>query len=86
MAIMGAPTLVHAQAVSPIEKLSPALPPVPSLREQATIRDRWLAERLDTLVPTLMRENGIDLWILVAREYAEDPVVSTMLDAESFHA
>jgi hypothetical protein len=68
------------------ESLSPALPPVLPLRSQARLRDVWLAERLETLVPKLMRENGIDMWILVAREYAEDPVVSTMLDAESFHA
>lgn len=62
---------------------APALPP---LREQAAIRDAILAERLDTLVPRLMRERGIDMWILVAREYLEDPVVATMLDATSFHA
>ncbi len=68
------------------ETLSPAMPVVMPLREQARLRDAWLAERLDTLVPRLMRESGVDMWILVAREYAEDPVVSTMLDAESFHA
>ncbi|MHC4263944.1 MAG: M24 family metallopeptidase [Planctomycetota bacterium] len=34
---------------------------------------------LDRLVPTLMRERGVDLWILVAREYNEDPVLETML-------
>ncbi|MBX9729055.1 MAG: M24 family metallopeptidase, partial [Sphingopyxis sp.] len=33
-----------------------------------------------------MRERGIDMWIMVAREYLEDPVVATMLDATSFHA
>jgi hypothetical protein len=33
-----------------------------------------------------MREQGIDMWVLVAREYLEDPVVETMLDAESMHA
>lgn len=66
--------------------MSPALPPVIALREQAKLRNAWLTERLDTLIPALMRENGVDMWILVAREYAEDPVILTMLDAESFHA
>jgi Xaa-Pro aminopeptidase len=33
-----------------------------------------------------MREQKIDMWVLVAREYFEDPVVATMLDAESLHA
>jgi hypothetical protein len=68
------------------ENLAPRLPPLPSLRDEAKLRDVWLAERLDRLVPALMREHGIDMWVLVAREYLEDPVVATMLDAESFHA
>ena len=68
------------------EALSPALPAILPLREQARIRDAWLAERLDTLLPSLMRERGVDMWVLVAREYLEDPVVATMLDAESMHA
>ena len=78
-----------AAAASPPDQaadLSPAMPPIPPLREQAAIRDAWLRERLDTIVPRLMREQGIDMWVLVAREYVEDPVVATMLDAESMHA
>ena len=56
------------------------------LRERAKVEDRWLRHRLDTLVPRLMREHGFDMWVMVAREYLEDPVVATMLDAESMHA
>ncbi|MFQ3595309.1 MAG: M24 family metallopeptidase [Sphingomonadaceae bacterium] len=56
------------------------------LRERAAITDRILKDRLDTLLPGLMREAGIDMWILVAREYNEDPVLATMLNATSFHA
>lgn len=33
-----------------------------------------------------MRERGIDLWILIAREYLEDPALATMLDAQSMSA
>jgi hypothetical protein len=33
-----------------------------------------------------MREHGIDLWLLVAREYFEEPVVASMLDAQNMHA
>ena len=57
-----------------------------SLHEQARIRDEWLARRLDTLVPALMREHGVDMWLLIAREYLEDPVMSTMLNATSLRA
>lgn len=63
-----------------------AQPPVLTLRERATLEDKLLADRLDTVVPRLMREQGIDMWILIAREYVEDPVVATMLDATSMHA
>ena len=33
-----------------------------------------------------MRGEGIDMWILVAREYNEDPIVKTMLPATWLHA
>lgn len=68
------------------EQAAPVAPPVLSLRERARLEDAWLAERLDTIVPALMREQKIDMWVLIAREYVEDPVVATMLDAESMHA
>lgn len=52
-----------------------------SLRSAATRHDEILHERLDRLVPDLMRRAGIDAWVLVAREYNEDPVLATMLPA-----
>lgn len=55
------------------------VPIVLPMRERAELQDRLLARRLETVVPRLMRREGIDMWILVAREYNEDPVVSTML-------
>jgi len=75
-----------AAAQSDAEQLTPALPPIPSLRDQARLRDHWTAERLNKIVPALMREQGIDMWVLIAREYLEDPVLATMLDAESMRA
>ena len=68
------------------EAEAPDYPAVLPLREQAKLRDAWLAQRLETVVPALMREQGVDMWVLIAREYDEDPVVATMLDARSMHA
>jgi Xaa-Pro aminopeptidase len=65
---------------------NPSLPHILPLRERADVRNAWLRERFDTVLPDLMRRNGVDMWILVAREYLEDPVVSTMLDAENLRA
>ncbi len=57
-----------------------------SLREQAAVEDRILRERLDTIVPELMRRENIDAWVLIAREYNEDPVLKTMLPATWLNA
>ena len=56
-------------------------PRVLPLRERAALRDRILATRLEEVVPAVMRRAGVHMWILVAREYDEDPVVETMLPA-----
>jgi Xaa-Pro aminopeptidase len=52
-----------------------------SLRAQADVRDRWLTQRLLDLLPGLMDRAGIDLWLIVGREYNEDPVLPTLLPA-----
>jgi hypothetical protein len=52
------------------------------LRRDAAQHDDLLRRRLDTLVPALLDECGIDCWLLIGREYAEDPVLATMLPAE----
>ena len=72
--------------MSQTEEAAPTVPPVLSARDRAETANRVLAERLDTLIPAIMREEGIDLWLLVAREYFEEPVVASMLDAENMHA
>ncbi|CCG02946.1 M24 family metallopeptidase [Blastococcus saxobsidens] len=54
--------------------------PLP-LREQADVRDRWLTERLLDVLPGLMDRAGIDLWVVIGREYHEDPVLATLLPA-----
>jgi Xaa-Pro aminopeptidase len=54
--------------------------PLP-LREQAAVRDRWLTQRLLDVLPGLMDRAGIDLWLVVGREYNEDPVLATLLPA-----
>lgn len=51
------------------------------MRERAQVMDELLKHRLDTLVPELMRREGIDAWVIMSREYNEDPVLKTMLPA-----
>ncbi len=51
------------------------------LRQQAEVQDAWLENRMQTVLPEIMRRTGIDMWIVAAREYNEDPVIETMLPA-----
>ena len=47
-------------------------------REQAPLVKGWIQRRFDTLLPTLMQRTGIDMWIIVTREYNDDPVFRSM--------
>ena len=47
--------------------------------ERAAVVDEILEDRLDNLLPQLMRRSGIDMWVIISREYNEDPVMKTML-------
>lgn len=49
------------------------------VRERAEWVDKMLEYRIDSLLPQLMEREGIDMWILISREYNEDPVMKTML-------
>jgi len=48
--------------------------------------NRMVADRLENLLPTLMEETGIELWLVMNREYAEDPVYFTLVPQPSFAA
>jgi hypothetical protein len=48
--------------------------PLGTLREQADLQQEWLRIRLERVLPRLMREHGVDMWIVPVREYNEDPV------------
>lgn len=49
------------------------------LRKQADIKDTWLSTRLETILPAVMKETGIDMWIVISQENNEDPVLKTLL-------
>lgn len=52
-----------------------------SPREQAKVIDEILTERFNNLLPQLMDRNKIDMWVVISREYNEDPILKTMLPA-----
>lgn len=69
---LGLPSRLQAQ---------PEMPVILSMRGRAAVVDAWLEHRLDAVVPALMRREGIQMWIISAREYNEDPVIRSMLPA-----
>ncbi|MAP54655.1 M24 family metallopeptidase [Altibacter sp.] len=57
-----------------------------SERDRASLRDEILADRFTNLLPKLMDATQIDMWLVIAREYNEDPVMRTMLPATWLNA
>ena len=70
--------------------LSPAQAPkpqmLPSLREQAAIQQEWLKLRLERVLPHLMRKHGVQMWLVICREYNEDPVFFSLVSPTTFAA
>lgn len=56
------------------------------LRAQAKLTDRWLLERLDQVLPGIMQRAGLDMWLVIGREYNEDPVMGSLLPATMLSA
>ena len=50
------------------------------------IENTIVAERLETLLPRLMAESGIDMWVVIAREYNDDPVFLSLVPKPRFTA
>lgn len=70
---------VLASSVLAAPKPASMPPPLPPLREQDAIRQEWLKARLDRVLPALMRKHGVAMWLVVCREYNEDPVFFSLV-------
>ena len=57
-----------------------------SEKERALLKDEILEDRFKNLLPGLMEDANIDMWLLISREYNEDPVLKTMLPATWLNA
>ena len=55
-------------------------------RQRVAVENRILNERMEQLLPQLMAESGLDMWLVINREYAEDPVYFTLVPQPSFAA
>ena len=81
------PVAVSAQAPIHVPSEVPArYHPLPTLREQAKEQQAWLEARLERVLPALMEEYDVRMWILSMREYAEDPVFFSITSPTTFAA
>jgi len=63
-----------------------AFPQILPVREQARVFNSWLEKRLETILPEIMRREGVDMWLVICQEYNEDPVYLTLVPFESLSA
>jgi Xaa-Pro aminopeptidase len=54
--------------------------------ERARVINDWLQWRLDNIIPELMRREGIDMWLVINREYNEDPVYMSLVPEPVMYA
>lgn len=73
--------LVFGLLASYVSVLGQEMPTVLSMEKRAEVRNQWLEERFATVLPQIMEEQETDMWVIVSREYNEDPVLKTMLPA-----
>jgi Xaa-Pro aminopeptidase len=55
-------------------------------RERAAVVNQILEWRLDNIIPEIMRSEGIDFWMVINREYNEDPVYMSMVSEPAMNA
>src|SRR5262249_27862618 len=64
-----------------------SLPPkLPTMREQAEIQQQWLKLRLERILPDLMRKHNVSMWLVICREYNEDPAYRSLTSPTVFAA
>ncbi len=61
-------------------------PAILTLRDQAAVHDASLKTRLEEILPQIMREEGIDLWLVICRENNEDPVYFSLVPFTTLYA
>jgi Xaa-Pro aminopeptidase len=78
--------LFIALALIALSASAQSMRPVPTLREQAAIQQQWLKLRLERVLPQLMRKHGVQMWLVICREYNEDPVFYSLVSPTVFAA
>ncbi|MFQ6108152.1 MAG: M24 family metallopeptidase [Candidatus Aminicenantales bacterium] len=70
----------------PVSSAKKGMPAVLNMKERAAVVDEWLRIRLEKVLPEIMRRENLDMWIIICREYNEDPVYLSLVPFTSLSA
>ena len=56
------------------------------LKDREELMNEWLKWRLDNIIPELMRREKIEMWLVINREYNEDPVYLSLMPRPTMSA
>jgi len=79
---LAVPAIAENQGVAAVDDSRNILPE----EERARIMNEWLKWRLENIIPELMRREGIDMWLVINREYNEDPVYMSLVPEPVMYA
>jgi hypothetical protein len=74
--------LLSLFSVNIFAKEKNAVDAILSMQERAIFINQNTHKRVKQLLPRLMTESDIDMWLMISREYNEDPILKTFLPAE----
>lgn len=80
------PAVPDAGPAEGLASTAAQMPHILTLREQAAVYNNSLKIRLEQFVPEIMREEGIDFWLVICRENNEDPVYFSLVPFTTLYA
>lgn len=66
---------LYAGPANMLDQSSKILP----YRKQEEIMNKWLKNRLDNILPNIMKRSDVDMWLVICNEYNEDPVLKYLV-------
>ncbi|KZN46309.1 M24 family metallopeptidase [Pseudoalteromonas luteoviolacea] len=84
-AVLGLSTSLSAQEFTQGREVT-ELPDILSFKERVEPINQMVTDRLDNLLPKLMDEADLDMWLVINREYGEDKLFYTLVPQPTFAA
>jgi hypothetical protein len=70
--------------IGELSEAADGFPEILPVRERSEILERVLKDRLENVLPTAMRDSGLDMWLIICQEDDLDPVYETMIPMDTW--